>query len=100
MDQQPSPIQQSPAEDSLQTFVPTKNKPALMAYYFGVFGLIPVLGLPLSIVAIVLGIMGFKKYQQAPTPGAKGHAMTGLILGVFELLVFVGFVITILVKGS
>ncbi len=71
-----------------------------MAYYFGVFGLIPVLGLPLSIVAIVLGIMGFKKYQQAPTPGAKGHAMTGLILGVFELLVFVGFVITILVKGS
>ena len=92
--------QPNPSQETMQTLIPTQNKPALFAYYFGVFGLIPFLGLPLAIVGIILGIMGLKKYKANPTPGAKGHALAGLILGIFELLVFTGFMIWVFVIAA
>jgi len=76
------------SNDTLQTLIPTKNKPALLSYYFGIFGLIPLLGLPLTIAAIVTGAMGLKKFKENPTPGAKGHALAGLILGIAQLTIF------------
>ena len=95
--QQPAPPPQQyyqpyqSQDDTMQKFIPTKNMPSLWAYYMGVFGLIPFVGLPLSIAAIVLGFMGLKKFKATPTPGAKGHALAGLILGIFEITVFVLF---------
>lgn len=94
------PLPAAPAtDDNLQVFLPTKNMQALLSYYFGVFGLIPFLGAPLAIAAIVLGIMGLHKFQQNPTPGAKGHALTGLILGAFELVVLIAFVTLVLIAA-
>lgn len=84
--------------DSMQALIPTKNMPALLSYYFGVFGLIPFLGLPLTIAAIVLGIIGLHTYKRNPTPGAKVHAIIGLSLAVFQLLVFAIFM-TLVVLG-
>lgn len=92
----PQPYRPTGVEsDATQVFLPTKNMPALLSYYFGVFGLIPFLGVPLAIAAVVLGIIGLKRFKLNPTPGAKGHAITGLVLGCFELVclaVFVAFV--------
>lgn len=76
----------------MQAWIPTKNMPALLSYYFGVFGLIPFLGVPLAIAAIMLGIRGLKKAKITPTPGAKGHAITGLVLGSFEMVVLLAFI--------
>ena len=76
---------------TFQTLMPTQNKPALIGYYFGVFGLIPFLGIPLAITAVVLGAMGLKQFKRNPTPGAKGHAITALILGIFEIVCFISF---------
>jgi hypothetical protein len=99
--QAPQPQQQTQRVDDLQQkWIPTKNMPALLAYYFGIFGLIPFLGIPLAITAIVLGIIGLKQFKQNPTPGAKGHAMTGLVLGIFEMLVLVVFIILMIVTSQ
>lgn len=85
------------SQDDFQTFIPTKNKPALFSYYFGIFGLIPFFGIPLAIVAVVLGIIGLKKFKQNPTPGAKGHALTGLILGSIELFITILLILLVII---
>lgn len=84
--------------DQYQALFPTKNKDSLLSYYFGFLGLLPFVGLPFVILAIVFGISALKKYKINPTPGAKGHAVTGIILGcisltgwlIFSLAMFVG----------
>lgn len=69
-------------DEAVATIVPYRNMPALLAYYFGVFSLIPCLGLPLSVAAIVLGIIGL--LTAAKNPGAHGrvHAIVGIVLGL------------------
>lgn len=79
--------------DHIQAMIPTKNMPSLLSYYFGVFGLVPIIGLPLTIAAIILGFVGLKQYKKNPTPGAKGHAITGIVLGCVQLAVFIVFII-------
>ncbi|MBM4195373.1 MAG: DUF4339 domain-containing protein, partial [Gemmatimonadetes bacterium] len=76
--------------DGLSTIMPYKNKPALVAFYCGVFGLIPVFLGPLAlfgIVPLVLGIMGLRNARA--NPGAKGtaHAWVAIVLGGLETLV-------------
>jgi hypothetical protein len=89
---QPIPNQAN-TNDDFQTLIPTKNKPALLSYYFGVFGLIPILGLPLCVVAIILGKKGLSQYKATPTPGAKGHAIAGIVMGSIPLALFAIFLI-------
>ena len=96
----PQPAAAFHESDTLQTLMPTKNMPSLLAYYFGVFGLIPFLGLPLSVAAIILGKKGLNQFKKQPSPGAKGHAMTGLVLGIMELVVFALFVLLMIIVGS
>ena len=72
----------------MQKLIPYKNGMALAAYYCGVFGLIPVLGFALGPVAIVLGILGFLKANKSSKAGGKGHAITGIILGVTTQIVW------------
>lgn len=67
--------------DLLGGLIPYKNRQALLAYYFGVFALIPCLGIPLGIVAIVLGVRGLKFANLHPEARGKAHALTGIILG-------------------
>ena len=83
--------------DTLQTLIPTKNKLALFAYYFGVFGFMPFLGLPLSIAAVVCGYKGLNRYHTIPTPGAKGHAIAGIVMGLLQLAVFATFIVVMII---
>lgn len=85
----PQPQQSNIQRDLAQTLIPTKNKPALFSYYFGIFGLVPIVGWILGFPALILGIQGLNKYKQNPTPGAKGHAIFGIITGILEILLFV-----------
>ncbi len=92
----PAPAPTNPSdEDSYQTLMPTKNKFALKSYYYGCAGIIPVLGLPFTILAITNGRQAMKLYKTSPTPGAKGHAMVGIGLAIFELIILVVFLIII-----
>ena len=104
--------------NSLQTLIPTKNMPTLISYYCGVFSLIPFcvlillfvlilffdelwlflalapfFGLPLSLAAIISGIVGLNRYEMNPTSGAKRRALVGIILGVLQSIVFMVYLI-------
>ncbi len=93
-----APSSYTSQSDSMQSLIPTKNMPALISYYCGVFGLIPILGLPASIGGVILGAIGLSKYNSSPTPGAKVHALIGLILGIVEIIIFTLLIILIIVS--
>jgi hypothetical protein len=82
---------QPQADTILQTLMPTMNKPALLAYYFGVFGFTPILGLPLTAAALIFGHKGMKLGRAQPTPGAKAHAMAGIVMAWIQLAIFAVF---------
>jgi len=89
----PPPAGYTPAPASgFDALIPARNPQALAAYYIGLFSLIPILGLPMGIVALVLGIKG-ARYARAHA-GVHGttHAWVGIICGGFWALVNTGLV--------
>lgn len=78
--------------------IPYKNVPALLSYYFGVFGLIPFLGIPLSIAALVLGVMGLSNNKLRPETKGKAHAITGIVLGSIEMVLLLVFSVLVVVS--
>ena len=94
----PPPMHSSAsAADATGGLIPYKNPPALIAYYLGVFSLIPVLGFFLGIAAIILGIKGLGVKQREPSRKGTAHALVGIILGtivvIVHILVIVGMVL-------
>lgn len=81
-----------PQGDATGGLIPYKNGMALAAYYLGVFGLIPVLGFPLSIGAVVLGVLGLKHAKAHPEASGTAHALVGIALGSVELLGYIALV--------
>ena len=99
---QPQPMQQSadPANSAaFQTFMPTQNKDAIICYYLGFVGIIPGIGLPFAIAALVYGRKAMKQYRLNPTPGAKGHAITGIVLAWFALAGWILFGLLLLLAA-
>jgi DNA-directed RNA polymerase subunit M/transcription elongation factor TFIIS len=82
-------------DDGTGGLIPYKNPRALIAYYCGVFSIIPVLGLILGPIALVLGIMGLRYVKRHPTARGTGHAIVGLICGILATLGNWGFVLLI-----
>jgi len=83
----PSVPPPAPPGNLVATVIPYKNVPALVAYYLGVFSIIPCVGLPLGIAAVVLGILGLRRAKKNPESKGKVHAWVGIIVGgVFGLL--------------
>lgn len=76
--------------------IPAKNMPALLGYYFGVFSLLPVLGLLLGPAAVICGVLGLRKAR--PIGVGRGHAIVlGGLFGGGQWLV--GGLIAIVVMG-
>jgi hypothetical protein len=78
--------------DATGGVIPYKNPPALIAYYCGIFSLaacipVPLLFLPLPIVALVMGIKGLRKAKAEPHVKGQVHAWIGIIGGsIFTVL--------------
>jgi hypothetical protein len=95
------------------TLIPYRNVPALVGYYCGMCGLIAILGgialilfNPvnrqwagviyfgvmnglggiLALLGIILGIVGMVYASRNPRSRGMGHAITGMVLGVLEIL--------------
>lgn len=81
-------------EATLGGLVPYKNVKALVSYYLGLFALLPFLGIPMGIAALILGVQGLKYAGLHPEVRGKVHAWAGIILGGFWA---VGY--TVLVAG-
>ena len=70
--------------------IPYKNVPALMAYYCGVFSLIPCVGFPLAVAAVVLGVAGHMRYSKYPQVRGVFHAWVGIVLGALVFIAHIG----------
>ena len=77
----PGPISRRDSEEGDATggVIPYKNVPALMAYYCGVFSIIPFF--PIGVAAFVLGIIGLKRRKRKPVIRGAAHAWIGIIIG-------------------
>jgi hypothetical protein len=72
--------------DATGGVIPYKNPHALIAYYLGIFSLLPVVGLPLGIIAIGLGISGLTRRKRNPIIKGSAHAIIGIVLGFIQLI--------------
>ena len=86
--------------DPLGGLIPYKNPQALLAYYFGVFSLIPLLGILLGVIAIILGIMGLGFAKRNPQAKGVVHAWVGIVLGAFSVLFYCGAIVLLLIASS
>ncbi len=87
-------------KDAVETLIPYKNPMGLMAYYCGVFALIPCVGLVLGPAAFILGILGIRYANKYPTAGGKGHAIAGIVLGALVVLGHLGAIVFITVMTA
>jgi hypothetical protein len=72
--------------DKAGGIIPYKNPHALIGYYLGIVGLLPVLGIPFGIAAIVLGIIGLRKRAANPIIKGSAHAVIAICCGALSLL--------------
>jgi hypothetical protein len=81
--------------DPVSVIVPYKNSPALIGYYFGVFSLIPCIGVVLALGAVPLGIFGLRVASRNPQAHGRAHAWTAIILGSLVLLAHAAFFVLV-----
>jgi hypothetical protein len=87
------PDEQRPPEgDATGGVIPYKNPKALIAYYCGVFSLVPCLGVFPGVAGVILGIMGLRYRAQHPETKGAAHAWIGIVLGGLMTLIWVGVV--------
>lgn len=96
---QPPPPGQHPQGGSsfVDHLIPTKNVPALISYYLGVFSIIPCLAILLGTGAVITGVMGLNNIKKDPRLPGKTHAWVGIIAGgIFLLLNLFGLAVVLL----
>ena len=96
----PAPRPVSTGGDPFQALIPYKNAQALWAYYLGVFSLITVLGAPLALAALVLGIRGLAHFKSHPEAGGRAHALTGVIIGSVVLLGHAFLILLMVIRAN
>ncbi len=93
----PDGMASSEPESIVETFIPSRNGPALASYYLGLFSLFPCLGFPLGVAAIYYGLQGLRRVRENPAVRGGAHAWVGLICGgLFGFFNFLLLVITII----
>ncbi len=83
---QAPPTLRSPARDFAETsagpsLIPTRNPQALTGYYLAVASLLPLIGLVIAPLAIVLGVIGLRRYRADPLISGAIHAWIAIIGG-------------------
>jgi uncharacterized membrane protein YvbJ len=86
-------------DNVLATIIPYKNTSALIAYYLGVFSIIPCIGIILGIAAFILGLKGLSFAKKHPEVKGKVHAWIGIIVGGFFGILYLILTISMLSIG-
>lgn len=86
--------------DATGGIIPYKNPKALIAYYLGIFSIIPVIGFFTGATALVLGILGLKQRKQRPVIGGLAHAWIGIIAGGLSVAAHLCIVIFLFVARN
>lgn len=97
-------VDSSQVGDGTGGLIPYKNPKALLAYYLGIFSMFPLIGMPLGIASITLGIMGLKARNRNPIIKGSVHAWIGIVLGLLlmpvHILIAVAIVFAMVNAGS
>ena len=80
--------------DATGGVIPYKNVPALLAYYFGVFSIIPLF--PIGLTALVLGLVGLRARRRKPHIRGQVHAWIGIVVGGLFGLAWLAFSVLII----
>ncbi|MGD0251093.1 MAG: GYF domain-containing protein [Verrucomicrobiota bacterium] len=79
--------------------IPYKNARALVAYYLGVFSVIPPFGALLGIPALILGISGLRFQRRNPDAGGNVHAWIGIVLGGLFGFGYLALIALVIIRG-
>jgi hypothetical protein len=60
------------------------NRPAVLAYYIALWGLIPFVGMILGPIAALLGWRALRRGQRQPDFNADGPGLAAVVLGLAE----------------
>lgn len=97
----PLPVQTSPVPAPLKVghaldhVIPTRNQPALLGYYYAIFGLLPIAGLVLSPAAICYGLIGLDRGNRIPRHIGYGHAMFAVVTGIIGAIISYGCIVAL-----
>jgi len=72
---------------SMDHVIPTRNQPALLGYYYSIFGLLPVVGMLLGPVAVVYGLIGLERGNRLPRHIGYGHALFAVVAGIIGSII-------------
>jgi uncharacterized protein YqgC (DUF456 family) len=67
--------------DATGGIIPYKNPAALIAYYLGIFSILPCIGILLAVPALILGIIGLQQRNKNPAIKGSVHAWIGIVMG-------------------
>lgn len=65
---------------------PIANWQAKLGWSCAMWGLIPILGLPLGLLGLILGLWGFRRVRRRPEDLGIRHAVGAMILGAIEMI--------------
>lgn len=82
------PVAVTQTGDATGGLIPYKNPAALIAYYCGIFSLVPFLGLAPAVAGIVLGVIGLRRRKATPVIMGALHAWVGIVLGSLMTIVW------------
>jgi hypothetical protein len=86
--------------------IPTRNQPALLGYYYAIFGLLPIAGLVLAPAAICYGLIGLDRGNRIPRNIGYGHALFAVVAGIigaiisYSCVVALGVILALNYMGS
>ena len=83
--------------DATGGIIPYKNPKALMAYYFGIVGGLPLVGFPFAVAAFILGILGLRDRRRNPIIKGSAHAGIGIGCGLIFGLLWGALIIIIVI---
>jgi hypothetical protein len=79
---------------------PATTSGALIAYRCGAIGLIPGLGAVLGPIALIVGFFSLRYLKKHPTAKGTGHAVAGIVLGLFATIISWVIILVILAMIS
>lgn len=79
----------------MEHVIPMKNQPALLGYYYAIFGLLPIFGLFLAPAAITYGLIGLDRGNRLPRNIGYGHALFAIVAGIIGAVINYGMVAAI-----
>lgn len=93
----PRPFAAAPstADEAVSYIVPYRNPKALIAYYLGIFGLFPLIGLPLAFAALILAVQGLAYRRAHPESHGTAHAWVAIGLATVSMLYNLPFAIIV-----